>query len=133
MGRARGSITGDGKELTSFVKALHRHRPLIGLALVEAIQRNASLATVDSEPPRERIRTDRERHKPGSTGKKWGGMGVFQSPCGYVIGPRKFPQGFRRSRPYGGCTGICLHRTPEGPTPVELWRDWIQGALKRPR
>ena len=79
MGRARGCITGGGKELTSFVKALHRHRPLIGLALVEAIQRNASLATVDSEPPRERIRTDRERHKPGSTGKEGGYGGLSES------------------------------------------------------
>ena len=58
MGQARGSTTGEGKELTSFVKALHRHRPLIGLAWGDAIQRNASLATVDSEPPRERSRTD---------------------------------------------------------------------------
>ncbi|QNI59080.1 hypothetical protein SynBIOSU31_02214 [Synechococcus sp. BIOS-U3-1] len=56
MGQARGSTTGEGKELTSFVKALHR--PLIGLAWGDAIQRNASLATVDSEPPRERSRTD---------------------------------------------------------------------------
>ena len=26
----------------------------------------------------------------------------------------------------------CLHRTPEGPTPLEPRRDWIQGELKRP-
>ena len=58
-------------------------------------------------------------------------MGVFQSPCGYVIGPRKFPLGFRRSRPYGGCTGICLHRTPEGPTPLEPWRHRLPRELNK--
>ena len=93
MGRARGSITGGGKELTSFVKALHRHRPLIGLAWIDEIERNASLATVDSELPRERSGTDREWHKPGSAGTE-GGVGVFQRPCRYVIGPQKILLGF---------------------------------------
>jgi hypothetical protein len=94
MGRARGSITGGGKELTSFVKALHRHRPLIGLAWIDEIERNASLATVDSELPRERSGTDREWHKPGSAGTE-GGVGVFQRPCRYVLRPQKILLGFR--------------------------------------